>query len=99
MPGTQKNIEKELIDMDNHSGKNFIELAIDEDISEGGVFTVCRCTPGFRRNRTAICISDMPKHFHRFRNGQNTTEYAICGMDDTNPVKEDTEYVEAIKRI
>ena len=76
--------------------KNFIEQEIDKDLAEGR-YTV-RSAPDSRRSRTVICISDMPSLF--FLNYGLAKKYHgtfHLRFDDTNPTKEDTEFVESIK--
>ena len=55
------------------------------------------CKHASRPNQTDTCISDMPKPSVWIR---HCTKYGgVCNLrfDDTNPVKEDLEYVDAIK--
>ncbi len=84
--------------MDNHSGKNFIELAIDEDISEGGRFYGMQVHTRFPPEPNGyLHIGHAKAIFIDFGTAQKYNGICNLRMDDTNPVKEDTEYVDAIK--
>jgi hypothetical protein len=80
-------------------GKNFIHNFIDEDIAEGGQFqglTVHTRFPpepnGYLHigHCKAICVD--------FGTAEKYNGLCNLRMDDTNPAKEDTEYVDTIER-
>lgn len=84
--------------MDTETAKNFIEAFIEQDIAEGGRFAGMRVHTRFPPEPNgylhighckALCIDF----------GSALKFGGLCNlrMDDTNPAKEDTEYVEAIK--
>ena len=82
--------------MENETvSKNFIEQIIEKDLAEGHCETIATRFPpepnGYLHigHAKAICINFGVKNKY---NG-------VCNlrMDDTNPIKEDTEYVESIK--
>lgn len=79
-------------------GKNFIDAFIEEDIAEGGRFQGQQVHTRFPPEPNgylhighckALCID--------FGTAEKFGGICNLRMDDTNPTKEDTEYVEAIK--
>ena len=73
---------------------NFLTEIIDEDITNG---LLSASTPAFRRSRTVICASARQRAI--FINWSIAKKYnGLFNLryDDTNPVKEDTEYVDSI---
>ena len=57
-----------------------------------------RCTPVFRPNRTDICTSATARRcIIDFGTAEKYGGICNLRMDDTNPAKEDTEYVDAIQ--
>ena len=78
--------------------KNFIEAFVEEDISEGGQFAGMQVHTRFPPEPNgylhighckALCID--------FGTAEKFGGICNLRMDDTNPTKEDTEYVDAIK--
>ncbi|NLL40190.1 MAG: glutamine--tRNA ligase/YqeY domain fusion protein [Clostridiales bacterium] len=86
------------LDMDNIMGKNFIEQAIEEDIAEGG-----RCFGKTVHTRFPpepngyLHIGHAKAVYIDFGMAEKYGGLCNLRMDDTNPEREDTEYVEAIK--
>ena len=78
--------------------KNFIEAFVEEDISEGGQFAGMQVHTRFPPEPNGYLHIG---HFKALCIDFGTAEKfgGICNlrMDDTNPTKEDTEYVDAIK--
>ncbi|MFQ6928603.1 MAG: glutamate--tRNA ligase family protein [Parabacteroides merdae] len=74
---------------------NFIEAMVEKDLAEGKNKDV---QTRFPPEQTDTCISDMPKP-SRLDFGVAQKYGGVCNLrfDDTNPVKEDLEYVDAIK--
>ena len=82
--------------MEENFSRNFIEEAIDKDLESGAYTHVQTRFPpepnGYLHvgHAKAICIDfGMAEKYH-----------GVCNLrlDDTNPTKEDTEYVDAIKQ-
>ncbi len=84
--------------MDENTSKNFIHAFIEEDIAEGGRFAGMQVHTRFPPEPNgylhighckALCID--------FGTAEKFGGICNLRMDDTNPTKEDTEYVDAIK--
>ena len=79
--------------------KNFILNFIDEDIAEGGRFQGLTVHTVSRRSPTAICTSVTARPCaSTFGTAERYGGLCNLRMDDTNPAKEDTEYVDAIQQ-
>ena len=74
---------------------NFIEEFINEDLAEGKYTSVH--TPFPARAERISAHRSLQGAGHRFRNREEIRRAVHLRMDDTNPAKEDTEYVDAIK--
>ncbi len=84
--------------MDSSIGKNFIEQAIEEDISEGGRFDGMQVHTRFPPEPNGyLHIGHAKAMIIDFGTAQKFGGLCNLRMDDTNPVKEDAEYVDAIE--
>jgi glutaminyl-tRNA synthetase len=95
---TRNRSKTELINMDSSIGKNFIEQAIEEDISEGGRFDGMQVHTRFPPEPNGyLHIGHAKAMIIDFGTAQKFGGLCNLRMDDTNPVKEDAEYVDAIE--
>ena len=81
------------------SGKNFILNFIDEDIAEGGQFQGMTVHPRFPPEPNGyLHIGHCKALTIDFGTAEKYNGLCNLRMDDTNPTKEDEEFVEAIKQ-
>ena len=78
--------------------KNFIENFIDEDIAEGGRFAGMKVHTRFPPEPNGyLHIGHCKALIIDFGTAEKYGGLCNLRMDDTNPAKEDTEYVDAIQ--
>jgi glutaminyl-tRNA synthetase len=73
---------------------DFIRQIVREDLATAAIG---RSRPASRPSPTASCTSATPRHLDRLRHRRRIRRLCNLRLDDTNPVKEDPVYVEAIK--
>ena len=76
---------------------NFIHDFIEEDIAPGGRFEGKKVHTRFHPELTDICIGHAKALYIDFATAEKYNGLCNLRMDDTNPTKEDVEYVDAIK--